>query len=305
MKKAISVGMIKNEADIIESFVRYHQYIFDRIVLLDNGSTDRTLEIAGSLQAEGCPLEVKRDPTLSYAQGEKTTELINDTFKRYAPDFIFPLDVDEFLAAPVSSLNPRRIIDRLQTEKIYYLERDYTYAPIKINEQELFIPKRLTYASPIKDYWPKVVVSRQIWETYRPVISGGNHELLFDQKGIERELLAPLKLRHFPYRSLEQLKSKVAVGWLNTLASPRYNKGHNYHWQELFEKLRADNFNLNLEEILEHNERYMPMELSFCRSLSIKYTSANEVSAIKNLLDYGEVLAIKYRALVKQRLRGI
>lgn len=213
--------------------------------------------------------------------------------------------MDEFLAAPGSSLNPRRIIDRLQTEKIYYLERDYTYAPIKINVQELFIPKRLTYASPIKDYWPKVVVSRQIWETYRPVISGGNHDLLFNKKDIQREILAPLKLRHFPYRSLEQLKSKVAVGWLNTLASHRYSKGHNYHWQELFAKLKADNFNLNLEEILEHDERDKPMELSFCRSLSIKYTGANEVSAVKNLLDYGEALATKYRALVKQRLRGI
>jgi hypothetical protein len=35
MSKVYCVGMIKNEADIIESYVRYHLNIFDGMVLLD------------------------------------------------------------------------------------------------------------------------------------------------------------------------------------------------------------------------------------------------------------------------------
>ncbi|HOA35393.1 MAG TPA: glycosyltransferase family 2 protein [Bacillota bacterium] len=166
MSTVYCLCMIKNEADIIESYLRYHLHIFDGIVILDNGSTDRTMEIISLMQKEGLPIEVKEDDSLAFAQGDKTTELIDYTFKHFAPDLIFPLDVDEFLTAPASPENPRRLIDRLQTgKKIYYLERDYTYFPVHINEKELFIPRRITYASPIKDYWPKVVVSREIWET--------------------------------------------------------------------------------------------------------------------------------------------
>lgn len=297
--------MIKNEADIIESYLRYHLHIFDGIVMLDNGSTDRTLEIVKRMQKEGCKIVIKHDDALAFTQGDKTTELIGYTFKHFAPDFIFPLDVDEFLTAPASPDNPRQIIDRLQTGKIYYLERDYTYFPIHIDEKELFIPKRITYASPIKDYWPKVVVSGEIWETYSPVISGGNHDLLFDKQEVELEILAPLKIRHFPYRSLEQVKSKIAVGWINTLASYSYNVGHNYHWQALFEKLKHNNFNLSIEDILKHNEVHVPMDFSFCRSLDLKYTGPNEVNAVRNLLNYTEALATRYREQVKLRRRGI
>ena len=305
MTKVYGVSMIKNEADIIESYLRYHLNLFDGLVLLDNGSTDRTLEIIKRLQAEGCPLQVKHDHTPEFAQGDKTTDLINYTFKEFTPDLVFPLDVDEFLIAPAYPLNPRQLVNRLPASKVYYLERDYTYFPIHLNENELFIPKRITYASLIKDYWPKVVVSRPIWETYSPAISGGNHDLLFDKKEVKVELLETLKLRHFPYRSLEHLKSKVAVGWINTLASYSYSKGHNYHWQELYEKLKHNNFHLTLDAILEHDKTYMPMDLSFCRSLDLRYTTANEVNAVSNLLNYCETLASQYRELVKIRLQGL
>ncbi|WP_066258972.1 glycosyltransferase family 2 protein [Neobacillus drentensis] len=304
MSKVYCVGMIKNEADIIESYVRYHLHIFDGMVLLDNGSTDRTLEILNQLQSEGLPIYLKHDNTLEYVQGEKTTELINSTFEQFDPDFIFPLDVDEFLVTPNYSGNPRKLIDKLSTGKIYYLERDYTYFPIHINENQLFIPKRLTFASPIKDYWPKVVISKKIWKTYSPSISGGNHDLLFDKRNVRVEISPNLKLRHYPYRSLEHLKSKITVGWMNTLASYNYNEGHNYHWYDLFEELKKNNLNISVDVILEHNETYIPMDLSFCPSVEVKYTTDHEVNAISNLLNYCESLAINYREMDKRRRGG-
>ncbi|WP_100486644.1 glycosyltransferase family 2 protein [Sporolactobacillus pectinivorans] len=305
MKKVFCVGMLKNEADIIESYIRYHLNIFDGMVLLDNGSTDRSLEIINQLQTEGLPVYLKQDVSLEYIQGDKTTDLIKYTFDQFGPDLIFPLDVDEFLMAPNYSGNPRKLVNNLSTSKVYYIEREYTYFPINLDENELFIPKRLTFASPIKDYWPKVIVSKKIMDAYSPSISGGNHDLLFDKKNIQTHKLQTLKLRHFPYRSLEQLKSKITVGWINTLASYNYSEGYNYHWHALFDELKKNNFYLNLDTISDHQEKYVPMNLSFCRSLDLKYTTDYEVNAIVNLLNYCESLADNYRQLDKQRREGL
>ena len=54
-KKIFSITMVKNEMDIIESFIRYNLNILDGMIILDNGSTDSTLNIIKCLKDEGCP----------------------------------------------------------------------------------------------------------------------------------------------------------------------------------------------------------------------------------------------------------
>ena len=59
--KLISITTIKNEADIIESFVRYHANIFDLMIILNNGSTDDTDDILDKLISEGLPIVTLMD----------------------------------------------------------------------------------------------------------------------------------------------------------------------------------------------------------------------------------------------------
>lgn len=54
--KIVAVSMARNEADIIEAFVRYHCRIFDAIVIVDHASIDGTSEILDALRSEGLPL---------------------------------------------------------------------------------------------------------------------------------------------------------------------------------------------------------------------------------------------------------
>ena len=55
-KQIFSISMVKNEIDVIESFVRYHINIFEGMIFLDDGSTDKTVKILNFLKKEGLPI---------------------------------------------------------------------------------------------------------------------------------------------------------------------------------------------------------------------------------------------------------
>lgn len=50
--KIVSFTMVNNEAEIIESFVRYNYNFVDQMVIIDNGCTDNTIEIINRLKRE-------------------------------------------------------------------------------------------------------------------------------------------------------------------------------------------------------------------------------------------------------------
>ena len=59
--KVVSITMVKNEVDIIESFIRYHLNIVDEMIILDNCSSDETPLIISKLIDEGLPIRLLDD----------------------------------------------------------------------------------------------------------------------------------------------------------------------------------------------------------------------------------------------------
>ncbi|MCI6101295.1 MAG: glycosyltransferase family 2 protein [Selenomonas sp.] len=57
-RKIVAISMVKNEMDIIESFVRHTLGFADLLIIADHKSTDRTREILEALRTEGLPLLV-------------------------------------------------------------------------------------------------------------------------------------------------------------------------------------------------------------------------------------------------------
>ena len=64
--------MVKNESDVIESFVRYNLNILDGMIILDNQSSDNTLEILNLLKKEGLNLYIIKDEDREFDQAIKT-----------------------------------------------------------------------------------------------------------------------------------------------------------------------------------------------------------------------------------------
>ncbi|MDP3035130.1 MAG: glycosyltransferase family 2 protein [Methanobacteriaceae archaeon] len=71
-KTIFSISMVKNESDVIESFVRYNLNILDGMIILDNQSSDNTLEILNLLKKEGLNLYIIKDEDREFDQAIKT-----------------------------------------------------------------------------------------------------------------------------------------------------------------------------------------------------------------------------------------
>src|SRR5215207_2310644 len=93
--------MVRNEADIVRLNVLYHLSLgIDRIVVVDNGSTDGTDRILKQLSIEDTRVGSWRDDG-PFLPSKVMTELAREAF-RAAADWVVPIDADEFWYAPAN-----------------------------------------------------------------------------------------------------------------------------------------------------------------------------------------------------------
>src|SRR4051812_18066628 len=101
--RVTAISMVRNEADVIEAFVRHHAEIVDELVVVDHRSVDGTDETLRALVAEGLPLRVRAEDSPVQRQNVVMTDLMR-TAAADGADWVLPLDADEFLAAPQGSV---------------------------------------------------------------------------------------------------------------------------------------------------------------------------------------------------------
>lgn len=288
--------MIKNESDIIESFIRYHLNIFDEMIILDNRSADDSRKIIEKLQNENLPIILIKDNDSYFNQHEKSTKLLKIAFEQYSADIVCPLDADEFLSS--DNGNPREILEKLD-ENRYYKFKWRTYVATAEDDPSVkFIPSKITHMRDEK-YEPfyKVAVPKKLFLNSNMSLEEGNHELTFEdlEERNKALIIDDLKISHFPLRSVEQCMSKILVGWPNMISKNMENNELAYHWKNLFEKIKEKG-SISSEDVELFSKNYsLPefkkdieikenaMNIDFCKDLEIKYSY--ECNYLKNLLD--------------------
>jgi hypothetical protein len=236
--KLWAVSMVRNEADIIEAFVRHNLAFLDGMAVLDHGSTDGTFEILARLNQEGLPLARLRTSEPGFFQGSRITALARECFERTGAEFVFALDADEFIRAA-----SRGAVEQALAEapaNVYPVQQWRTYIPTSF--QGPFGPHCLRFRlrqEPLSRH--KLIIRRSFLERTHEMVSEGSHWIADTQSGKSApcELIAPevVSLAHCPVRSVRQFESKVRLGFEALLAGGSPREAIACHWRETYEDL--------------------------------------------------------------------
>jgi hypothetical protein len=100
--KLVGLYVVRNEEDLLEVNLRHHfSTAIDAAIAIDNGSTDRTLDVLLRLSEE-FPILVASEPG-PYQQSEKMTRMARLAAHQGA-DWVLPIDADEFWTGVESPL---------------------------------------------------------------------------------------------------------------------------------------------------------------------------------------------------------
>ncbi|MCW9718870.1 glycosyltransferase family 2 protein [Avibacterium sp. 21-599] len=322
MSKIISISMVKNEVDIIESFIRYNLRFVDEMHILDHNSTDNTRLILELLKQEGLPIFIYHHPVIEHRQSLIINDLMKHCIKQDPSiDYVLPLDADEFINSPHR----------------HYFEQCLQQIPqgyVGTYLWETFLPNQTT---PTADFLArfnevryetfvmgKVIIPAEIAKT--GFISSGSHKvhyqfieqftrdnsfptLLFLPPYLERFRTSyqqepniiiksepHLTLAHYPVRSSEQMLSKLLVGSLTMARFNRIDKrSQDLFWEEAsnynlqhaqsLDTLRHTAFTYRTDKKIQQHTRIKIARIYPLINvpLPLKYTHLIKLSALENL----------------------
>ncbi len=295
VKKIVVVSMVKNEADIIESFVRHAFSFADEMILADHMSSDKTPEILKRLQEEGFALTVRKYYRTELAHAEVMNDLLWEAIRARGADFVLPMDADEFLVNTDTAESCRAILERLDPNVLYKLEWR-NYEPLHPHEgDDTFLLTRPCRRGRDFASGQKIIVGASLArrKPFR-MIQGCHYAYWETAEGHVRVpwTTAPhLHTAHFHWRSEEQYTTKLATSWINNVAKYSVNT-------PTADFLKKGYHALMRGEPVEQGQMISRAEVfdlrPFVPPQTLRYSRDVRPDAFRNLLAASEALAETY-----------
>ena len=301
MNRIIAISMVKNEADIIESMVRYTLNYADYLLIKEHNSTDDTRKILELLKEEGLALEIYDCDVEGHNQSDVMTELVYKAIKEFNADVVVPLDADEFLISEKGTVNDvRSSLENLDIRGNYDIPWiNFCIAEEGIQQDKWLLSRKVKKSNEPNEL-KKCIIGRKAVEVYKGFLGQGNHHFFIGERKdgfgymgyqfTNDEWPEDIYLAHFPRRSKMQYASKVMIGWLTNLTNFGKYTYYARNWQkDSYEYI--DNEDVSIEK----NEKdFLELDLSAYHDIcELKYTSS-EVKPIKNVFHLAERLALNY-----------
>lgn len=304
--KILGVSLVKNEEDIIESFVRYNLLVMDQLLIIDNGSTDGTLDILKALIASGLPIILTADVG-DYNQIRIMNQALSDIMRgKYGniPDFIVPIDADEFLVAEHNGVNPRDVIHTLDCNTLHkvlwrtYIPSCVMSAPFSPEGMHIVRDKEYEVGEKL------VIPTKLIHEGF--VLNSGNHDA-FAPYGIAKHCCDSLRMAHFPVRTPVQFFLKNVLGYYNRLSTKTYVKGRSKHIENAYYTIKSSGtvslkimqeycLNYCSENVPDGATNSEPFQIWSGENIYLQYSPLVRNKAVSLLLNDVERIVSNYRA---------
>jgi hypothetical protein len=295
--KLVAVSVVKNEADIIEAFVRHTRSWVDAHLIFDHDSTDGTREILFELVREGLPLRLFAGTALANLQQSRSNHLARLAFMDMGADWVLPLDADEFLVArdraTLEAALTRGPADRPACLPLR------NYSPTTIDEEAEINPvKRIRYRQAGPGTTRKIFVPRSLGLHADTIAGKGNHALYQHSQALPSSPLGEAWLAHFALRGPHQQVLRVVTAELQKLSRGKAHAGLDTHYRLGFQLLSED-ADLFFSTVLQAPERlkldplnYLGEDVKFSAKISAFGRSA------RALVPFLEKLAQSHGELV-------
>ena len=236
--KLVAVSIVKNEADIIEAFVRHTRAWVDLHLVFDHDSTDGTREILAALAREGLPVVLFTDDALANLQHVRSNHLARLAFTEHQADWVLPLDADEFICG----LNRSALEAALGTPESQPATWEMrNYVPSDADDLREPNPVlRLRHRRPAASSTVKLIIPRGIGLDPGVAAGKGNHVLYRGPVALPSRALADGWLAHFSLRSPHQQALRVLTAELQKLARGQAHAGLDVHYRLGFQLLAED-----------------------------------------------------------------
>lgn len=240
--KIIGIVMIKNEADVIESFIRINSRVLDEIHIVDDGSDDQSLEILFALQRDGFPIYLY-DHKIEGVQPQASVMTMMLRRLSQSPwDYAVLLDADEFLIEERPAIQAD--FENMQGRDfgllkwLTFVPTTDTYEASVDPLNSIFLPRRSEIS------YEKLVVPHA--KALVTQVTPGNHSAA-GTEGQYAQL--ETRLAHVPVRSSAQIMAKALIG-SHRLSIKRGRVGREgFHWDEMAESVRKASYKLNVVEL--------------------------------------------------------
>ncbi|MCF6303758.1 MAG: class I SAM-dependent methyltransferase [Rhodobacteraceae bacterium] len=233
------IVMVKNEIDIIQTFVESIMALFDVVVMIDHKSEDGTAEYLKAVSEKTGRLHLYTLEEPGYHQALTMNHMLRNCAELDGLDWVFFLDADEFLPFPdrasfQSSLAELGDFPVISMRWSNLIPETYWQGLVAIDSNTQF------YHNPELSPFTKIALQPSRVKLHKIWVEQGNHSVTNVMNGLPMSAHSvDFPVFHIPVRSKDQLLMKLNQGVVSYVKiGKNRDKVQGSHWFKIQENIR-------------------------------------------------------------------